>query len=207
MVRRDTSSMAKLDATAPDPDQPRGWVADRAERATMDGRFARLVGRRIEGVRYFELRYEGEPGPMWGIGSSFDSLDFGLEFDLDDGSTWSCIWERPEPDALIVYEGPLRPMMFAGREDPRVWDVGERWRAHGPGTIVGIETAWLGPRPLCLETVILTGQGDGVAVITLGESDRNGRFTLSATNVAVFFSVEDARAAGAVLPGDPRAGT
>jgi hypothetical protein len=191
--------------TAP-PGRPRGWVADEGERQEFDAKLAQLIGRRIEGARYFELRYEQTGGPMWELGSSFDSLDFGLELDLDDGSTWSCIWAPPTYDeALVVYEGVLRPTMFPDPDAPRVWQVDERWRDRGPGTIVSVETAWLRMRHLCLETVILKGSGDRAAVITLGASTDDGRFVPSATSVAVFFSLEEASEAGAVLPGDPRA--
>ena len=59
----------------------------------------------------------------------------------------------------------------------------------------------------CLIRVMLAGDNDRCAVVTLGDDANDGRgtFTYSADNVAVFFSVAAARDARALLPGDPDA--
>jgi len=54
-------------------------------------RVSAVVGRRIVEVRYFEIANDSGT-PRWDA-PDFHSLDFGLEWDLDDGSTWSFIWQ------------------------------------------------------------------------------------------------------------------
>jgi hypothetical protein len=68
------------------------WVVDEREQRRHNAELRRsLVGRRIERVRYVEIRYDEPPSPAW-TGPLFDSLDFGLELDLDDCETWSATW-------------------------------------------------------------------------------------------------------------------
>jgi len=56
---------------------------------------------------------------------------------------------------------------------------------------------------LCLQTVVLKGDADRVAVVTLGQADYPSlKFMPAVRDVAVFFSVDKAREAGAFLPGD-----
>lgn len=86
------------------------WVDDDTARRRRDLEMQRqLVGHRIKQVRYFELRYEGHPGPMWGA-ANFDSLDYGLELDLDNDTTCSIIWmQQSRNEGLSVSEGRLVP--------------------------------------------------------------------------------------------------
>ena len=64
--------------------QPIGWVRDDSARRLRDLELqAQFIERRIMRVRYVEIQYDGPPQPMWGA-SNFDSLDYGLELDLDD---------------------------------------------------------------------------------------------------------------------------
>jgi hypothetical protein len=58
----------------------------------FEARLKRLVGRSLRGVAYREIAYDNaEPG--WRAESaSFDSLDFGLELHVDDGSIISFTW-------------------------------------------------------------------------------------------------------------------
>lgn len=104
-----------------------------------------------------------------------------------------------------------------------VWDVTDRWEALGPRSIASIIAAWTrwafgpainsagqqvapaGQSDLCLLTLVLRAQDGREAVITLGESDRDGSYRYSADNVSVFFSVDEARKARVLLPGDPDA--
>jgi hypothetical protein len=196
------------------------WVGDEAARRRRDLELQnQLVGHRIKGVRYIELRYEGHPGPMWG-GASFDSLDYGLELDLDNGTTWSVIWMQHGPnEALLVDEGPLAPIHLRADAATAVWDVTERWDALGPGSISRITSVWTrhgfgpaydssgqqvapaGKSDMCLLTLLLRGPDGRETAITLGE-DIDGGYAYTADNVSVFFSIDEARQARVLLPGD-----
>jgi hypothetical protein len=192
------------------------WVADEAARGADERRVAALVGRCIARVRYVELDYAdfgGTPEPAW-PGDGFDSLDYGLELDLDDGATWSFIWlQAGHNEGLLAFEGTLKPTQL--REDAgRVWDVGgERgWASVLGRPVVRVEGAWLrhtwdcrGQSDLCVLTWVLHFDGDQAVVITLGDRDEDGSYRYSHENVAVFFSLDTARSRGVLLPGDPEA--
>lgn len=199
------------------------WAVDEAARASDEQRVAALVGRRVVGVRYFELPWSelgGPPGPAW-PGEGFDALDFGLELDLDDGSTWSFIWlQAGENEGLLAYDGPLQPTQL--RQHPgRIWDVGEEsgWRDILGRPVVRVDGAWLrytsdvrgrfGRRfrrrsSLCVHTWVLRFAGDRAVVVALGERAEDGSYRYIHENVAVFFSLEAARSRGVLLPDDPQ---
>jgi hypothetical protein len=54
---------------------------------------------------------------------------------------------------------------------------------------------------LCLATIVLSSDSGRVAIITLGESEAGGSYRYVGDNVAVFFSVDEARKAQIPLPG------
>src|SRR4051794_21330068 len=86
--------------------QVEAWAANEAERTEIEARIARLHGERVRAVRYLEIAYD-DGQPHWSS-DSFDSLDYGLEIDLDRGATWSVIWRQYDiNEALLVYEGGL----------------------------------------------------------------------------------------------------
>jgi hypothetical protein len=198
-----------------------GWVSRLEDRAAIEAPLREAwVGRELVAVSYVELDY-GEPG--WDAGR-FDSIDYGVELELDDGATWAVIWQqRGSNETLLAYPGTIGAEL---RPDAEVatWDVSDRWHRHFPGPIARVETAWTkhewgpafgGPRfetrlddghesDYCLISLVLRGAGDGCAVLTLGgdAADGQGTYTYLADNVAVFFSLGDARAAGVLLPGD-----
>lgn len=200
------------------------WVDDDASRRRRDLELQRhLVGHRINQVRYVELRYEGHQGPMWS-GANFDSLDYGLELDLDNDTTWSVIWMQRGPnEGLLVDEGPLAPTHLRADAATGVWDVSERWDALGPRAISSITTVWtrhsFGPTlnssgqqvapasksDICLLTLVLRADDGRETAITLGQRDRDGGYSYTADNVSVFFSIGEARKARVLLPGDPEA--
>jgi hypothetical protein len=200
-------------------DEPNGWVSSDAERHRQEEELRQqLVGHRIERVRYMELRYEGHPEPMW-RGARFDSLDYGLELDLDDGTTWGLIWKQQgHNEALLVYPAPLVPTQLRAQADTAVWDVTDHWGTAGPLAISTVTPTWMrhrfgpavnqageqvasaGESDLCLVTLILTSDGGREAVITLGQREADGSYGHSHENVAVFFSVDEARHAHVLLP-------
>ena len=184
-------------------DHPKGWVSNDQQRRAREAELRELEGHSIQAARYFELDYEGISGPSWEA-QDFDALDFGLELDLDDGTTLAIIWQTAsENETLLAYRGHLEPdQIQIGAA--ALWDASQRWLDKGPSEIEDVNVAWLrSGADLCLQTIVLTG-GTRQAVLTLGDSESGG-FVLSATSVAVFFSIATARGSGVVLPGDPRA--
>lgn len=193
-----------------------GWVKDDDERAAREEELRSVEGREIVAVRYFGLTYEGGPAPSWHA-DGFDALDHGLELDLDDERTVAAAWQVPGyNEALLVYIGRLEPdEILPGAATSE--DVSAHWLARGPRRIGALAFAWKrwewgaalnatgevvsppGMTDLCLETVVIA-DGQREAAITLGDVDGKGGFAPSATNVAVFFSLALARAAGARLP-------
>jgi hypothetical protein len=166
----------------------------------------------------------GEPGYDSG---PFHSIDFGLELDLDDGATWSFTWQQASyNETLLCYAGTIGSELRPGI-DVSTWDVSDVWRSALPRAISTVGSVWTkhrwgpafgGPRfetrvddghesEYCLVTVLLHGGPGEHVVITLGGDASYGerRFTYLADNVAVFFSLPDARAHGVLLPGDPDA--
>jgi hypothetical protein len=198
----------------------RAWVSSADEREAVEATLHGMLGRAFLGVRYVELSYDGNPA--WDAGT-FHSIDFGVELQLDDGATWAVTWDQAgHNEGLMVYAGALASEL---RPDAEVatWDVTALWRDRFPTGFSGVKCVWTrhaygpaytGPRwetrvddggesDLCLVSVILAGDGPGQAVITLGESgEPDGSYGYRPDNVAVFFSSEEARRAGVLLPGD-----
>jgi hypothetical protein len=186
---------------------------------TIERRLAALVGRRIEHVRYVDLA-EMHSGLHWRC-PMFDSIDFGMELDLDDGATWSFIWKMVGfSGGVLVYPGSLSPFALRSSENIAIWDVDDHWRARGILDIGSVALVWdwqgIGPGlertgylesnddagALFLQTLVLSSQSGREAVISLGEGDLEGAYGWMPNNLAVFFSVADARAAGVLMPGD-----
>jgi len=182
-----------------------------------------LLGRELLAVRYVEIAY-GPPG--WDSGA-FHSVDYGVEFDTNDRLTLAISWEqRGHNETLRAFVGTVASQLRHDA-DVSIWDVSDLWRSRFAGVVGGVETAWTkhrwgpslgGPRwetqlddggesDLCLITVVLHSADGGVVAITLGgdAADGHGTFTYLADNLAVFFSLADARAAGVLLPGDQNA--
>jgi hypothetical protein len=185
----------------------RGWAPRSEDRAAIDGQLrAALVGRRLTGVRYVELDY-GEPG--WDV-ERFHTVDYGIEFDLEAAATWAFTWQqRGMNETLLFYRGVVRDELRPDA-DVSTWDVTDVWHRHFGSGIDRVENVWtkhrLGSRESdhCLNTVVLSGEDDSCAVVTLGgdAADGHGTFTYLADNLAVFFSLAEAHEAGALLPGD-----
>jgi hypothetical protein len=202
-----------------------GWVSSLADREPIvQGLRGAFLGREIVGARYVELKYDE---PAWDCGS-FHSIDYGVELDTDDGCTTSVIWQQKgSNETLLSYTGRIRDELVPDAEIS-TWDASEVWRDQMPEPICDLETVWMkhawgpsfgGPRfetqlddghesDYCLITVHLWSDADNHSLITLGgeaNSPEPRTFTYLADNVAVFFSLDEARLAGALLPGDPDA--
>ena len=169
------------------------------------------MARRIERVRYLEIPYGvhdyGDPAqtpqPMWSGIDRFDSIDYGLELDLDNGALWSVEWQQAGlNESLRPADGPIaRGHGFTESWETAVWDVTDRWEARGPRVISSVTTIWVRAgrfADMSLVTIILSAEDGRVAVITLGE-ERDGAFVAIPDNVAVFFSVGAAATAGVLL--------
>ncbi len=50
-----------------------------------------LIGERISRVKYFEIDYEGGK-EYWNFNSGFDSLDYGLDLEMESGAVKGIIW-------------------------------------------------------------------------------------------------------------------
>jgi hypothetical protein len=202
-----------------------GWVASLADRqAVLDALCEALIGRVVVGARYVELAYEE---PAWDCGP-FHSIDYGVELDTDDGLTICFIWQQKGwNETLLTYTGTIRDELVPDA-DISTWDVGEIWRAAMPGPVRSVETIWMkhswgpafgGPKfetrfddghesDYCLITVLLSNDAGAHVVVTLGGEAYGPTprtFNYVADNVAVFFSVAEARRAGVPLRGDPDA--
>jgi hypothetical protein len=151
-----------------------------------------LTGRAINAVRYADLDYEHDM-PYWHEGDR-DVVGHGLELDLDDGSTWSVIWEEGGSSAgLGIRAEPLMPdhLRLA-----RIWNVTRHWRRRGPRTISQIETFWWPERP--------PGEGGSRSTLGLGglvlhDFDRDRRAIVvidERFDIRIYFSPRGARRDG-----------
>lgn len=181
------------------------WVKDVVQKAAVQATLDRFVGHAIIGCRYVEIDYEG--GQEGWLGPSRDELDYGLELDLDNGETWSIVWEQFDlNEGLNVRPGSLVPESVRA-QGSAMRDVSSRWLELGPGTLAEVKLGWsviaAGPgydrdgnkvaeakeSELSLATIQLIGNGARTTVITLYGADE----------VRVYFSVAAAREDGVVL--------
>ncbi len=186
------------------------WVVSAAEREAHEQRVAAMRGRRLERVRYVAM-------DEWGLerGGGFDSTDFGLELDLDDGTTWSFSWlqQGGNEGVLAVPRGLVGGELRADGEY-EVADVSadSDWRPLVGQSIEAVEASWQraawsrgderGWTDLCVASWVVHLARERV-VVTLGRREEDGSYSWTHENVAVFFSLADARAHGIPLPGDP----
>ena len=197
----------------------RAWLANRDDLAPFDAELrAGFVGQELQAVRYVGLDHS----PPTADGRQFHSIDFGVEFDLAGGATWSITWDQGgRNEGLLVAPGPM-PVTPSG--DLASWDYTQVWRERFPEGVQVIEAVWtrhawtlVSSSPgsvarvgetetsaYCLTTLVLGVDRDAVAV-TLGGGYGTEFSRAQFDLVSVFLSVQDARAAGALLPGDAEA--
>ena len=133
------------------------------------------------------------------VGGCLSSISWQTRSPPADGTTWSFTWVSSGWDeGLLIYQGELIGTTLRPDAVAPV-DATESWQRLGPGLISDLTAVSIPfEGDVSPTTVILAGADGREAVITLGETDQAGRFCRNPTNIAVFFSVADARAAGAV---------
>ncbi len=193
------------------------WAATPEEREEREAHARRLVGQRIDRVRYFEIDYhriaqaeadesfEGErlvtapdewDDPTWRA-ADFDSIDYGLELVTTEDRTFSSIWElRGFNEGLTFREEQLRPKRLVADGAFAIWEVQRtpRWAPFLVSPVTDVRLLWDDPErgdPACCFAVELRFGHDAI-VLTLGE-ERDGELAAQPDNVAVVFGVESAR--------------
>jgi hypothetical protein len=177
------------------------WVHSTAEQSEEERRVSALVGERIVGGRYFDIGYPGRPPAYEG---SFHVLDFGLELDLANDSTWSFVWQQAgNNEALLAYQGTLVGDQLIPEGEFAIWSIEEipEWQPILGEPIEHVGSVWgRWGDDLCPVTwTIETGAG-AFLCFTLGTRERDGSFRPSHDDVAVFFSHEEALRQAVPLP-------
>jgi hypothetical protein len=178
-------------------------MADSRElRSTLERRAARLAGRRLVRVRYYELRYDdGQPGYRRG---PVDQLDFGLELDVEPAATFHLTWEdQLGVPCLSLGPGPIESLL-----DAAVWDVtaGGGWAALVGERIVAVEVLWAEgnlegeaisyPRA----AVVKFAAGQCVYAVTAQLDEATDQLMSPYDGLVVFFGQELARTYGIEWP-------
>jgi len=57
----------------------------------FESRVQSLVGEQIKKVNYYEMIYS-DHGEYWGLNPDFDSLDYGVDFEMESGAIKGIIW-------------------------------------------------------------------------------------------------------------------
>lgn len=99
----------------------------------------RLQGRRVMRVYYYEIPYE-TGAPSWNR-DVMDTLDFGLELEVESGQIFSITWgDEFVQYGISISENSLTMNVI----DVRVWDVtmASRWSSIIGQMIVDIDTYW-----------------------------------------------------------------
>jgi hypothetical protein len=102
---------------------------------------AMLVGKRLTGVRYFEIRYDSDrpfyrdepfPGHL---------LDYGCDLEIEDGSIFGIIWDS---EYFQYGVGVFKLSLSSQLTDVRVWDVTSEnhWASLIGKTITKVKVYW-----------------------------------------------------------------
>jgi hypothetical protein len=163
-----------------------------------------LIGRRLRDVHYLELA-SGTDRPSW-VANHFHSLDYGAELVVDGPvETWSVIWKLAgDVEALLLYAGPLVGHELLADGDYARWDVASEppWVTAVGQRITDAEfMEWEDFGAVQAPGALRLAFEHSEAVLALGSAGLDGEFAPSADDVAVFASVEDARAHGAIRGG------
>ena len=158
-----------------------------------------IVGCRLARVRYYECAFDN-PGPLWSWDSRFDSLDFGLDLEMDDGAVFQFLWGWGFVEHDIALNNPERtPEEIAAW---RVWEVSEtsRWHDFVGKRISSIDVFWSGTRastddqwteyPQDLRLTFETGQRVYLSALEIWD---DGGFVGQQDNLTVFFDEATAK--------------
>jgi len=172
-----------------------------------------LIGHRIADVRYHEIEYLDKSGapvadPAWNRNPAFDSLDFGLDLDFDDGSMCHVTW-----GAEFVHYGlsfQRIPPQYVGTI--RLWTVTHesRWQPSIGQPIAAVDVYWGwvqyegDPKrveyPQSLRLTFESGAQVYLSALEVRDSD----FHMGCMDhVTIFFDIVVAEEYGAWHPGSP----
>ena len=188
-------------------DDDRGFAFDRAGVVRRQGIADAMVGHSLSRVRYILLEYaEGAVGDHTGLRSvtdpaelhepawkfeGFHNVDFGIEFELDDGAAFFATWDMPWPDSLRLARGDMSTWTGAS------WDVTDvpPWNLFTKTPLASFELhyePWDSEGGFwCRDMTLIAGS----TVITIdgADADGDGRMMPSATNLAVTFLTLDSK--------------
>ena len=186
------------------------WAASGTEADVRREDANKLVGQRIQAVRYFTLdyrRHELHPelidagprtidaesewtDPTW-LYDGFDAVDYGLEVTTESGATFSLTWDPPGDHEGIGLQ-PL-PMLGSGvrnEADVAIWAVGNRaasWTPMVGELVTGVDlhyVPWDEERGSLWCPNITFHNGHSQVEVVMGDS-QDGVLVPSADNVAV----------------------
>lgn len=109
-------------------------------RERFEAQVASLRGKRLSGVRYFEIYYTGGQAG-WDTWPAFDTLDFGLDLITDDGQILGITWGTEFIQyGLSLVDGSVQATVV----DAAVWDVGtqSRWASLLGQQVTGSILYW-----------------------------------------------------------------
>jgi hypothetical protein len=189
--------------------RPWSWVATGQERDERVEHARRLVGLRLQAVRYVDIDYfredvaAGHAGPrpvtaaewrapVWRC-AGFDSVDYGVELQMQGGRVFSMTWDPPGMrEGIGLRELPLLGTGVRADADVAIWDVSERsgWAGLLGADVTDVRlhyTPWDDHDGgfWCPRITIRLG---GAAVeLLLGQAGPDGQLEPAADNVAVLF--------------------
>lgn len=100
-----------------------------------------LIGKQLERVRYFEIRYESD-SPMYFVGSfPGHLLDFGCDLEMSDGSVFGVIWDG---EFFQYGVGVVNKSLADQLGDSKVFDVSSdvNWACLIGQSIVNVKVYW-----------------------------------------------------------------
>ena len=174
------------------------------------------VGKRISRVVYYGLDYGPDEVVEWDFGE-WHWPEFGVEFTMDDGTTYSALWG----DAFSHFDLEFLPQRMSSRlhgvgdpGGPRVWDVTDHrpWHSRVGEPITAAEIVWMPGEPSDENpwqeaqapiAVWLSFSGGEVWIVAAEPRDLppTDRFYLGQNEVIVVFTAAFAASIG--LPVDP----
>lgn len=189
------------------------WARTSAEVAERRAHAERLVGQVLSAVRYVDIDYAemdhpdrpkgprliADPAereqPMWRY-PGFDSIDYGVELETEEGRVFSITWDPPrEIEGIGIRELPLLDTLRPGAA-VAIWDVSEEdnWRDVRGRHIVAVELKylpWSGTSGGFWCPGVILRFGEYPVVFALADAGAADELAPSADNVAVIFDQDD----------------